>query len=153
MDLGATLTCYVGHSGPTMWSFDGLLHVDDVASLSNFGQPTVVIQWGCWNTYFVEPRYDSIGMALLVHGDQGAAAVVGSTTLSWVPTARAFNELLAPVVAQPGVRIGDALIESKRSLASSHSDVDDVVLGWTLLGDPTLVMDRGEGVPNPRRPR
>jgi hypothetical protein len=139
---GASLTSYVGHSGPTMWSFDGLLHVDDIGQLNNFGRPTVAMQWGCWNTYYVEPRYDSIGDALLLHGDQGAAAVLGSTTLSWVPSARAFSEFLGPIVAQPGVRIGDAMIHAKRELAASHPDARDVLWGWTLLGDPTLVLNR-----------
>jgi hypothetical protein len=139
---GSALTSYVGHSGPTMWSFDGLLHVDDVAGLTNYDRPTVAVQWGCWNTYFVEPRYESIGTALLLSGGQGAAAVLGSTTLSWVDSSHAFSDLFAPVMVSPGVRLGDAIIEAKRRLARQKPDATDVILGWTLLGDPTLILNR-----------
>ena len=44
--------------------------------------PSLVIQWGCWNTYHVAPEYDTLAHRLLLAGPQGAAAVVGSSTLT-----------------------------------------------------------------------
>ena len=61
IDQGAALTDFIGHSGLTVWTFSGLFNSRDVAALTNAGRPTVVTQWGCWNTYHVEPSYDGLG--------------------------------------------------------------------------------------------
>jgi hypothetical protein len=138
---GSALISYFGHSGPTVWSFDNLFHASDVAALYNFRMPTVVTQWGCWNTYFVEPTNDTMGHALLLSGDQGAAAVLGASTLTLSTSDQALGELFIPRLVAPGATIGDALQEAKEELASEDPGRLDVLLGWTLLGDPALVVD------------
>jgi hypothetical protein len=40
------------------------------------------------------------------------------------------------------MRLGDAVTEAKQALARTNPDMTDVLLGWTLLGDPALVIDR-----------
>ncbi len=79
---GVALTAFVGHSGPSDWTFDGLFSSDDAVALTNAGKPTVVTQWGCWNTYYVSPFSDSLGHSFLLSGDRGAAAVLGASTLT-----------------------------------------------------------------------
>ena len=73
MNSGVALTSYVGHSSSTRWTFAGLFNTVNAAALTNNGRPTAVIQWGCWNTYFVEPSSNSLGHALLLDPDRGAA--------------------------------------------------------------------------------
>ncbi|MCB1057162.1 MAG: hypothetical protein KDD11_16800 [Acidobacteria bacterium] len=140
IDAGAALTSFVGHSGPSVWTFSGLFSSSDAEGLTNSGRPTVVLQWGCWNTYYVEPEVDTLGHALLL-GDHGAAAVLGASTLVESGSARELSQLLAPRIGQPGKRLGDALIEAKQALGADDPDRLDVLLGWTLLGDPTLVVE------------
>ena len=36
--------------------------------------------------------------------------------------------------------IGEAVLEAKRALAAIHPEMSEVILGQTLLGDPTLVV-------------
>jgi len=138
---GVAVASFVGHSGPTMWTFSGLFHSNDAAALSNAGRPAVVVQWGCWNTYHVEPAFNTLGHALLLSGDRGAAAVLGSATLLETDSAEAFARHLGPLLAQPGTTIGEAVQEAKVRLAIERPELHDILLGWTLLGDPGLVVE------------
>jgi hypothetical protein len=140
INAGAALTGYFGHSGPSAWTFSGLFRNVDAINLTNVGSPTVVMQWGCWNTYHVQPQFNTLGHNWLVAGYQGAAAVLGSSTLVEDSHARALSAYLAPLIAQPGVPIGIAVVEAKQQLAARRGGVEDVQLGWSLLGDPALVV-------------
>jgi len=137
---GVSLTTYVGHSGPNSWTFDGLFTTQDASSLTNSGMPTIVSQWGCWNTYFVDPEADTMAHALMLDGDRGAAAVVGATTITTVDADAVFAPLLQDELVQPGVTVGEAILRAKKKLAQSHPEMNEVILGTTLLGDPGLVV-------------
>jgi hypothetical protein len=135
---------YRDHLGLGSISFIPTLYADssqDVRNLANTGRPTVVMQWGCWNTYYVEPRFNSLGHAFLVSGDRGAAAVLGSSTLLETASARELSEVLTPILAIPAMRLGDAITAAKKELARNRPDLLDVQLGWTLLGDPAMEID------------
>lgn len=47
-----------------------------------------------------------------------------------------FDELL-----KPGMTLGEAILRAKRRYAADKPHQLDVILGWTLLGDPTLVIE------------
>jgi hypothetical protein len=49
--------------------------------------------------------------------------------------------LLTPRLVTPGTSIGQALQQAKAELAKSHPDMLDVLLGWTLMGDPALMVE------------
>ena len=139
---GRALTSYVGHSGPTVWSFSGLLTAAEAAALDNPGRPTVVTQWGCWTTYHVSPQWETMGHRFLTPAGRGAAAVLGSTTLTTANGERALGERIFHYLGQPGMTLGRAIVSAKENLAAEGDPADfrEVLLGWTLLGDPTLVM-------------
>ncbi|MEO7975452.1 MAG: C25 family cysteine peptidase, partial [Thermoanaerobaculia bacterium] len=144
---GSALTSYVGHSGPVSWGSgmrpmsQHLLTVNDVATLGNAGHPTVVSQLGCWNNYYVSPSTESLGAKLLLAGDRGAAAVIGAVSLTEDTNGNRFGLALTSRLGLSGMRIGDAISAAKRTFAvesQPESDLRDVLLGWTLLGDPAL---------------
>jgi len=140
LNQGPALTHYFGHSGPTVWTFDGLFHADDAGQLTNFGKPTVAVQWGCWNSYYVAATYETLAHRFLLAGQGGAAAVLGGATLTQVSSDKLLGGLLMPRLTTLGVTLGDALTDAKRELAQTRPDLKDVLLGWTLLGDPALVI-------------
>jgi hypothetical protein len=142
LDDGVALASYVGHSGPIAWSFEGLFGADDAAALTNHGRPSVVSQWGCWNSYYVAPAYNTLAHKFLLSGDQGAAATLGAVALSYDTSERQLGALLIPKLLDPGVTIGIALQEAKAELAATHPDLADVLLGWTILGDPAIVVEQ-----------
>lgn len=141
MDQGVALASYVGHSGLTVWTFDGLFSANDATTLLNVGRPMVVTQWGCWNTYYVEPHYNTLAHHLLLNGNRGAAAVLGASTLTSVAAEKALANQLMGALVQPGQTLGMAMQLAKKALAAQQPQAHDVLLGWTLLGDPTLVIE------------
>jgi hypothetical protein len=138
---GVALTTFVGHSALALWSFDRLFETQHALDLGNHGWPTVVVQWGCWNTYHASPKVIALGEAFMNAGRQGAAAVLGAVSLTEVGSDRALSSLLVPRLTTPGVTIGEAMVAAKQELSQSSPHATDVLLGWTLLGDPAMVVD------------
>ena len=140
INAGQSLTSFFGHSSTNQWSFSGLFTGNDAAALNNAGKPTVVTQWGCWNTYYVDPAEESMGHRFMVEGDRGALAVMGASTLTSADSERALAEIVFAKMTD-GMRIGDAILEAKQEYALVNPDALDVLLGWTLLGMPEIVVN------------
>jgi hypothetical protein len=140
MNRGTALVNFTGHSGPTSWTFSNLFNTTNAASLTNVGRPFVAVQWGCWNTYYVDPVNNYLVQSLLFSGDKGAAAVLGASTLVDSGSEELLGALLTSRMITPGKPIGLALLEAKSELALSHPELLDVLLGWSLMGDPALVI-------------
>ena len=141
LNEGVSLTSYFGHSGLHVWSFQGLFSTVDAKVMENAGRPTLVTQWGCWNTYYVDEDENTMGHEFLLNGDQGAAAVLGASTLTDATHERELARHLYDRLFQPGLSLGDAVRLAKQVYAADHPDHLDVLLGWTLLGDPGIVME------------
>lgn len=143
---GRSLISYMGHSGPTRWTFDPLLDISQVLGQSSASnrpnllpsdnQP-VVLQFACWTTYFVSSSQNSMAQALLLTPGRGASAVVGATVLLDQRNHERMAQVLAPRLLA-GVRIGDALLAAKRELGGDVGDPagPELLLGQILLGDP-----------------
>jgi hypothetical protein len=141
MNRGTALVTFTGHSGPQEWTFSNLFNIRDAQALTNSGKPFVVVQWGCWNNYYVDPVYNYLVQSFLLSGDRGAVAVLGATTLADSGSERQLGQMLTPRLTQPGMTLGRALQLSKSELAQAHPDLLDVLLGWSLMGDPALVIE------------
>jgi hypothetical protein len=141
MNRGTTLVTFTGHSGPVEWTFSNLFNTRDAAALTNAGRPFVAVQWGCWNTYYVDPVNNYLVQSFLFSGDRGAAAVLGAATLTDSDSERLLGELLTPRLVTPGMTLGQALQAAKSELALTHPELLDVLLGWSLMGDPALVIE------------
>jgi hypothetical protein len=138
---GADMIHFLGHSSPSTWTFPapGLITPTELfaGALSSAVRPTIVTQWGCWNSYLAAPGNDSLGHAWLL-GPGAAVAVIGATSLTDVNHDVFLSYRLLDRWNAPGARIGDALLQAKRDLAESDPLAVDVLLGTTLFGDPTL---------------
>lgn len=143
INAGVSVAAYIGHSSQTLWASTTpiLLTSNDVRNLSNLDKPTVVTQWGCWNTYFVDPAGNSMGDQFLVAGETGAAAVLGASTLTTSNGERQLGLELNKRLYQPGMTIGEAVIQAKQAMALSNPGASDILLGWQILGDPALVIN------------
>jgi len=137
---GAALVSYVGHSSAMSWTFDSLFTNGDALALENEGQPAVVLQWGCWSGYHSVPEYDTLSHSLLLGGPNGAAVVVGASTLTEASADEALALEMYPALMVPGQTVGGALVTAKRALAGQGGDFDDVLFGMTILGDPAVVV-------------
>lgn len=140
INAGNTLTAFFGHSSTNQWSFNGIFTGPDAANLSNTGRPTVVAQWGCWNSYYVSPNEDSMGHRFMMEGEQGAVSVMGASTLTNADSERILARLVFARLAN-GKTLGDALTEAKEEYAITRPNDLDVLLGLTLLGFPELIVN------------
>jgi len=139
INSGRALTSFFGHSSFGKWTFSGLFNLTDAQNLTNFGLPTVVTQYGCWNTYFVDPSLNTLGHKFLLSGLNGAAAVTGPTSLTDAGSDRVLGNILLRNLFE-GQSIGEAIKNAKQDMASGGQFRTDVIIGWNLLGDPALVI-------------
>lgn len=138
VNAGQALMAYLGHSSPDRWTHSGLLSAADVYGgfFNNPNKPTVLWNLGCYGAYFTQPSYNTIAHAMMLQGNGGAAAVIGASGLTQVSSDVAWINMM--VLYLPGERLGDALMYSQRLLRGSGAQFDDISVGATLLGDPTL---------------
>jgi hypothetical protein len=139
INAGVALTSFVGHSDSWYWSFENLFNGSDPAALTNVGRPTVVTQWGCWNTYYVDPFSESLAHMLL-NARGGAATVLGATTLTEARHERDLAKLVYQRLFQPGMTLGEAVLAAKQAYGAEYPERRDVILGWNILGDPAIVI-------------
>ncbi|MFT6033326.1 MAG: hypothetical protein ACI854_001860 [Arenicella sp.] len=142
MNAGVSVVEYIGHSSQYSWAYTTppLLSVLDIPGLTNIGKPTVVTQWGCWNTYYVDPRGYAMGDRLMLGGEYGAVTVLGASSLTTSQGERGLGIELNKRLFEKGVTIGDALIAAKKALAEDANH-PDIQLSWQILGDPAIVIN------------
>ncbi len=148
IEQGTALTTFVGHSGPRKWSFANLMDTHHTRAINNPTVPTVVMQFGCWNTYHVDQANDTLAAAWLQNGASGAAAVLGATTLTETEhETRLAQEIIEIIATDPIITLGEAVVMAKQGLASEGLDAADVQLGWVLLGDPAMRLNISQPSP------
>ena len=143
LNAGSAVTAFVGHSGPRDWSFSGLLSASDASNMTNLGAPTVVTQWGCWNTYYATPN-GSMANEFLRNPNGGAVAVLGAIALTEAVHEKALALEVYDRLFVAGKSIGQAVLEAKQAYADVNpvTTHKDVILGWTLMADPSLVIQQ-----------
>jgi len=154
IESGKSLTGFVGHGAPSMWTFQGLLTPDDVSAIDNEGLPTLISTLTCYTSYFVSPHTDTLAHRLIngyredAAGNpipgvaNGAVAIHGAATLSDYSGNETFARAVLEAQLEKGATLG-AAIHSARQQAAGLG-LDDVVRNWALLGDPTLVLEQAQ---------
>jgi len=142
ISAGVSVVSYIGHSSQQVWSYatPPLLLASEVPTLDNLDKPAVIAQWGCWNTYFVDPRGNSMADLFLLAGQTGAVAVLGASTLTSAGEERSFGIELNKHLYTRGLPIGEAIIRAKQALAQNE-DAPAIQLGYQLMGDPAEVIN------------
>lgn len=139
IEAGVSVVSYIGHSSQQSWSYatPPLLTASEVSNFNNLDKPTVVTQWGCWNTYFVDPGGNSIADQFLLASQAGAVVVLGASTLTSANEERALGVELNKRLYNRGITIGDAVIQAKQALAKELT-APAIQLGYQIIGDPAV---------------
>jgi len=142
VNLGVSVVSYIGHSSQQTWSrtTPPMFTAAEAQELTNDGKPAIFTQWGCWNTYFVDPAGNSMADILLSRSNTGAVAVMGASTLTSANDERALGIELNRTLYTEGLTVGEAVIRAKQNLAQTL-DSDAMQLGWQILGDPALIIN------------
>jgi hypothetical protein len=124
---------YTGHGSLTILCDEGVLTLEDGKS---WGEPALVVAWTCLAAHFIHPAQVSIGETWIRAPSSGAVAFLGpvgeTTTGEQKPFIQAFYTAL-----KEKERLGDGWLAALQVGGSQ-----DVVWGYTLLGDPALCVLR-----------
>lgn len=143
VNAGVSVVSYVGHSSQQSWSYatPALLKSSEIAAFTNINKPHVAIQWGCWNTYFVDPSGNTMSDQFLLAGEMGAVAVLGASTLTSSNDERAFGVILNGHLYQQDLTIGEAVLRAKQDLSLTDDDSIAIQYGYNIIGDPAIVIN------------
>jgi uncharacterized repeat protein (TIGR01451 family) len=133
---GAAFTHYFGHGGPETWADEGLLTVEDAATLPSTG--TVVLAWSCQTQFFQYLFGPSVNESLLLKPGGGAVAAFGPFGITDAALQTALSERLYDELARGRVALGEAIRRAKARAVEEDPASAPVVEGWNLLGDPSL---------------
>lgn len=136
LNMGGSLVSYYGHSDRASWgsSRAGILfNVEDAAALTN-EDPFIMVQWGCWNTYYVDPLRAALSDVLLF-SEGGAVAVLGSTGLTGSYFLKDLGSEFIQGLNAAGT-LGEALLDAIRNRATEGHYSLEPLRGYVLLGDP-----------------
>jgi uncharacterized repeat protein (TIGR01451 family) len=142
---GAAFTHYFGHGGPESWADEGLLTVEDAASLPSTG--TVVLAWSCQTQFFQYIFGPSVNESLLLKPDGGAVAAFGPFGITDAPLQTALYERLYDELLGSRTTLGEAIRRAKARAVAENPAAVPVVEGWNLLGDPSLPVSIGFPAP------
>lgn len=137
LQTGTSLLSYYGHSAPASWSREGLITANQVNGglFDGVTQSFAGLQLGCWGTYFVEPSSTTVAHAMLLR-PSGAALMLGASALTEATSDVALANGLLPRLSSES--FGEALMHTLDSIGTNQPIARDVILGGTLLGDPSL---------------
>ena len=132
LSAGSELTLYLGHGSLSQVAAEGLLTVNDAASLTNnVDRAPVLALFGCLMGDFGAPGTVSLGESL-VTSTGGASAVLAAGTLVAHADSRGLAGGLVAAIYQDGTaRLGDAVVAGQTSGALGT---------YELLGDPALAV-------------
>ena len=144
---GAVLAQYAGHGGRTVWAheiiFDNL-SVDQVAETDRI--PFMLVL-SCYNGYFDEPGEPSMAEQLLRKERGGIIGMLSATRLTYASGNDALNRIIFDMLFKRNVRqLGPLSFDSKTELLITEGTGQiDVMLEYTLFGDPALQMAIANG--------
>ncbi|MCB1628645.1 MAG: hypothetical protein KDI48_13050 [Xanthomonadales bacterium] len=140
INAGQRVVGYYGHGSPTVWSREQLLQSGQLNALLGNAATTapVVAEFGCWGGYFVAPQFNTMSHGWLNAGQRGASGMFASSGLTDHASDRRMALELMQRLTVPGVRLGDALLNSKQFLQDQAPEYGDVIRGLTLFGDPSM---------------
>ena len=133
----SSLIHYMGHGAENMWADASVFSNNDIDLLQNTHFP-VVTAMNCLNALYYDPTLESFAEKLIMKKDGGAIAFWGSTSMT-PPSVqsvyqKAFYERL---LTNSQGSMGDAVKLSKLQ-AHQQSPFAEVMMSWTIIGDPMV---------------
>jgi hypothetical protein len=147
---GTGLVGYTGHGSVTLWAQEKILSTEDVPAMKNRDRLPLVFTVTCLSGFFVHPSTPSLGEALVRSADGGAVAALVPSSAALLADQQYLSQALASALALPPAgegaaapaRLGDVIVQAQSSLHDHPAGVQEVLLTFNLLGDPSLMLVR-----------
>jgi hypothetical protein len=166
LNEGCGVLYYVGHGGSFVWRVGpvdfqqqkDLFTTNNINQLTNKGRYPIIFVSSCYTTSFDHQR--SIGEEFILTPNRGAIAVIGSPWKTSVSPNHRFNIMTMEYLYDPSthhkyggertgddpIRIGDGFFAAKK-YGKMRGDAQ---IGFTLLGDPALIVNVPEKRESPQ---
>ncbi len=140
---GAVLVSYAGHAAVPQLADEALLHLDDVADLSNGARLPVLLATTCVVGNGTFPGYDSLVDALVRHDGGGAIAAFAPTGLSNAQEAAALGRTVVEVlmVSPPKATLGEVVVAATRRFVEAGGSQPMLAI-YQISGDPGIQPQR-----------
>jgi hypothetical protein len=136
---GISLVYYFGHGSVSRWG-DDILSASDMAAFSDSHAP-IVLMMSCRNGAFQSPLGTRSMVELFLQRAGGASACVGTTAISFGPSAIAFAEgFTRKAATEKTRRLGDAFLGGLGDL-HAYNPTTQELLYLNLFGDPTMTVN------------
>ncbi len=142
---GALIVSYVGHSSIPWWAAEILFSTTQVPLLNNDQRTPIMLPMTCYDGYFQDPRFASLGETVVRVNGRGAVASWSATGLG-VAHGHDYLErgFYTSVFGGGDPNLGQATIAGKVLLYVNDPRFLDLMDTYLLLGDPamnTLLID------------
>ncbi|MBK9232222.1 MAG: DUF11 domain-containing protein [Anaerolineae bacterium] len=136
---GALIVSYVGHSSIPWWAAEILFSTTQVPLLNNEERTPIMLPMTCYDGYFHDPRFPSLGETVVRVSGRGAVASWSATGLG-VAHGHDYLErgFYTSVFINGNPSLGDATTVGKVNLYTSDPRFLDLVDTYLLFGDPAM---------------
>ena len=135
------ILAYFGHGAIDLWGKDEIFTAQVARELSSQTSYPIVLNFTCLTGYYIHPEVLSLTEALLWNPKGGAIAIIAPTSLTLADDQSfLWRALVESYQSQEDGRIGDVWLTALPKIALANEGVRDVVLTYTLFGDPALTL-------------
>ena len=144
---GAVLAQYAGHGGRVVWAHEIIFDNVSVDQVEETDKIPFMLVLSCYNGYFDKPGEPSMAEQLLRKEKGGIIGMLSATRLTYGSGNDALNRIIFDMLFKRNVRqLGPLSFDSKVELLMTEGTSQiDVMLEYTLFGDPALQMAIANG--------
>ena len=144
---GAVIAQYAGHGGNTVWAHEIIFDNVSVDQVAETDKIPFMLVLSCYNGYFDKPGEPSMAEKLLRKEKGGIIGMLSATRLTYGSGNDALNRIIFDMVFKRNVRqLGPLSFDSKVELLMTEGTGQiDVMMEYTLFGDPALQMAIANG--------
>jgi len=132
---GTSLITYLGHSGPTQWSQEGMLEMHDLNSINTGEKLPIWLSGSCsWN-YFDNPQLRCMPEKLILAEGRAIATFGAAREVFASSNADLLREVINNLFTRSDqkIRLGELIRKSLNNNSARNNDEK-----YNLLGDPAL---------------
>lgn len=135
------IIAYFGHGAIDLWGKDEIFTAQEAMELSGQASYPIVLNFTCLTGYYIHPEVLSLTESLLWNPRNGAIAIIAPTSLTLADDQSfLWKALVESYQRQEDGRIGDVWLSTLLKIALTNTGIRDVVLTYTLFGDPALTL-------------
>ncbi|GBU24796.1 hypothetical protein R83H12_01431 [Fibrobacteria bacterium R8-3-H12] len=144
LNQGALFTFYYGHGNAVQWADEDLLNTSSLNNI-NEGKYTILGSFSCLVARFDDASLVSLSEIFVNAKSKGAIAAIGSLRESYASQNVVIaKNILEFALGAPNVLLGNAILNSKKSVSYDFTPQRYNNEKYVLLGEPVLSMPKQE---------